>query len=57
MSQRLVLPSPNGSTISQQLGDSGSTVLAVSLRNYQAAAYKKTNAAYKQNRSSSHRCR
>lgn len=37
--QRLVLPSPNGSTISQQLADSGSTVLAVSLRNYQAAAH------------------
>ncbi|ONI68170.1 2-phosphosulfolactate phosphatase [Kribbella sp. ALI-6-A] len=36
--ERLVLPSPNGSTISQQLADSGSTVLAVSLRNYQAAA-------------------
>jgi len=36
--QRLVLPSPNGSTISQQLSDSGSTVLAVSLRNRTAAA-------------------
>jgi 2-phosphosulfolactate phosphatase len=36
--QRLVLPSPNGSTISQQLVDSGSTVLAVSLRNVSAAA-------------------
>ena len=36
--QRLVLPSPNGSTISQQLSDSGSTVLAVSLRNTAAAA-------------------
>jgi 2-phosphosulfolactate phosphatase len=36
--QRLVLPSPNGSTISQQLADSGATVLAVSLRNYRAAA-------------------
>jgi 2-phosphosulfolactate phosphatase len=36
--QRLVLPSPNGSTISQQLADSGSTVLAVSLRNARAAA-------------------
>ena len=36
--QRLVLPSPNGSTISQQLADSGSTVLAVSLRNTSAAA-------------------
>ncbi|WBQ05890.1 2-phosphosulfolactate phosphatase [Kribbella sp. CA-293567] len=36
--RRLVLPSPNGSTISQQLSDSGSTVLAVSLRNRLAAA-------------------
>lgn len=36
--QRLVLPSPNGSTISQQLADSGSTVLAVSLRNTSATA-------------------
>ena len=36
--RRLVLPSPNGSTISQQLSDSGSTVLAVSLRNAAAAA-------------------
>lgn len=36
--ERLVLPSPNGSTISQQLAESGSTVLAVSLRNYKAAA-------------------
>ena len=36
--KRLVLPSPNGSTISQQLQDSGSTVLAVSLRNAAAAA-------------------
>lgn len=36
--QRLVLPSPNGSTISQQLKDAGSTVLAVSLRNRSAAA-------------------
>lgn len=35
---RLVLPSPNGSTISQQLSDSGSTVFAVSLRNTSAAA-------------------
>ncbi len=35
--QRLVLPSPNGSTISQQLAESGSTVLAVSLRNATAA--------------------
>lgn len=36
--QRLVLPSPNGSTISQQLSDAGTTVLAVSLRNLAAAA-------------------
>lgn len=36
--RRLVLPSPNGSTISQQLIDSGATVLAVSLRNASAAA-------------------
>lgn len=36
--ERLVLPSPNGSTISQQLSDSGATVIAVSLRNRQAAA-------------------
>jgi len=36
--KRLVLPSPNGSTISQQLSDSGATVLAVSLRNRRAAA-------------------
>ena len=36
--RRLVLPSPNGSTISQQLSDGGSTVLAVSLRNRAAAA-------------------
>jgi 2-phosphosulfolactate phosphatase len=35
--RRLVLPSPNGSTISQQLSDSGSTVLALSLRNQSAA--------------------
>ncbi|WP_350280358.1 2-phosphosulfolactate phosphatase [Kribbella sp. HUAS MG21] len=35
---RLVLPSPNGSTISKQLSDSGATVIAVSLRNRQAAA-------------------
>lgn len=35
--RRLVLPSPNGSTISQQLSDSGSTVLALSLRNRSAA--------------------
>jgi 2-phosphosulfolactate phosphatase len=36
--QRLVLPSPNGSTISQQLAANGSTVVAVSLRNVSAAA-------------------
>lgn len=36
--ERLVLPSPNGSTIAQQLSDSGSTVIAVSLRNRSAAA-------------------
>jgi 2-phosphosulfolactate phosphatase len=36
--KRLVLPSPNGSTIAQQLSDSGATVLAVSLRNRAAAA-------------------
>ena len=36
--QRLVLPSPNGSTICQQLSDTGATVLAVSLRNRLAAA-------------------
>ncbi|MGZ0150267.1 2-phosphosulfolactate phosphatase [Kribbella sp. WER1] len=35
---RLVLPSPNGSTIAQQLADSGATVIAVSLRNRRAAA-------------------
>ncbi|MFI5691062.1 2-phosphosulfolactate phosphatase [Kribbella sp. NPDC051586] len=35
---RLVLPSPNGSTIAKQLSDSGATVLAVSLRNRRAAA-------------------
>ena len=35
---RLVLPSPNGSTITQQLSDSGATVIAVSLRNRLAAA-------------------
>ena len=35
---RLVLPSPNGSTISQQLSDRGATVVAVSLRNRAAAA-------------------
>jgi 2-phosphosulfolactate phosphatase len=36
--ERLVLPSPNGSTICRQLSDSGATVLAVSLRNRLAAA-------------------
>lgn len=36
--ERLVLPSPNGSTITQQLSDSGSTVITVSLRNRVAAA-------------------
>jgi 2-phosphosulfolactate phosphatase len=35
---RLVLPSPNGSTIAKLLSDSGATVLAVSLRNRRAAA-------------------
>jgi 2-phosphosulfolactate phosphatase len=36
--ERLVLPSPNGSTISQQLSGTGATVVAVSLRNRLAAA-------------------
>ncbi|MEU4606737.1 2-phosphosulfolactate phosphatase [Kribbella sp. NPDC023972] len=36
--KRLVLPSPNGSTIAQQLSDTGCTVIAVSLRNRLAAA-------------------
>ncbi|MFF0339570.1 2-phosphosulfolactate phosphatase [Kribbella sp. NPDC004875] len=36
--KRLVLPSPNGSTIAQQLSDGGATVIAVSLRNRLAAA-------------------
>jgi 2-phosphosulfolactate phosphatase len=35
---RLVLPSPNGSTIAKQLSDSGAVVVAVSLRNRAAAA-------------------
>ncbi|MEU8224373.1 2-phosphosulfolactate phosphatase [Kribbella sp. NPDC048915] len=35
---KLVLPSPNGSTISKQLSDTGATVIAVSLRNRSAAA-------------------
>jgi len=36
--ERLVLPSPNGSTIAHRLSDSGATVIAVSLRNRLAAA-------------------
>jgi len=36
--ERLVLPSPNGSAICQQLSDSGATLPAVSLRNRLAAA-------------------
>jgi 2-phosphosulfolactate phosphatase len=36
--ERLVLPSPNGSTISFQLAETGATVLGVSLRNRLAAA-------------------
>ncbi|MFC6158431.1 2-phosphosulfolactate phosphatase [Kribbella jiaozuonensis] len=36
--RRLVLPSPNGSTIAKQLSDGGATVIAVSLRNRRAAA-------------------
>ncbi|WP_427887779.1 2-phosphosulfolactate phosphatase [Kribbella sp. GL6] len=35
---KLVLPSPNGSTIAKQLSESGATVIAVSLRNRLAAA-------------------
>lgn len=35
---KLVLPSPNGSTIAKQLSDTGATVVAVSLRNRRAAA-------------------
>lgn len=35
---KLVLPSPNGSTIAKQLSDTGATVIAVSLRNRTAAA-------------------
>jgi 2-phosphosulfolactate phosphatase len=35
---RLVLPSPNGSTIAKQLSDRGATVIAVSLRNRLATA-------------------
>jgi 2-phosphosulfolactate phosphatase len=36
--ERLVLPSPNGSTIAHQLAESGAKVIAVSLRNRVAAA-------------------
>lgn len=36
--QRLVLPSPNGSTISRRLSQAGATVIGVSLRNATAAA-------------------
>jgi 2-phosphosulfolactate phosphatase len=36
--ERLVLPSPNGSTIAQGLAAQGATVVGVSLRNFQAAA-------------------
>jgi 2-phosphosulfolactate phosphatase len=36
--RRLVLPSPNGSTISARLAETGATVLGVSLRNADAAA-------------------
>lgn len=35
---RLVLPSPNGSTISQEMARNGQTVIGVSLRNARAAA-------------------
>jgi 2-phosphosulfolactate phosphatase len=35
---KLVLPSPNGSTIAKQLSDGAATVIAVSLRNRRAAA-------------------
>jgi 2-phosphosulfolactate phosphatase len=35
---RLVLPSPNGSTIAQRLAELGTTVIGVSLRNARAAA-------------------
>ncbi|NUR97239.1 MAG: 2-phosphosulfolactate phosphatase [Kribbellaceae bacterium] len=35
---KLVLPSPNGSTIAKQLSETGATVIAVSLRNRRAAA-------------------
>jgi 2-phosphosulfolactate phosphatase len=36
--ERLVLPSPNGATISARLADAGATVVGVSLRNADAAA-------------------
>jgi 2-phosphosulfolactate phosphatase len=36
--ERLVLPSPNGSTISRDVADLGATVIGVSLRNADAAA-------------------
>jgi len=36
--ERLVLPSPNGATISAQLAEAGATVVGVSLRNADAAA-------------------
>lgn len=36
--QRLVLPSPNGSTIARRLAEGGATVIGVSLRNAAAAA-------------------
>jgi 2-phosphosulfolactate phosphatase len=36
--RRLVLPSPNGSTIARRLAEAGSTVIGVSLRNAAAAA-------------------
>ncbi|HEX5997720.1 MAG TPA: 2-phosphosulfolactate phosphatase [Jiangellales bacterium] len=36
--RRLVLPSPNGSTIAQRMATSGATVIGVSLRNAAAAA-------------------
>lgn len=42
--QRLVLPSPNGSTIAQTLAARGATVVGVSLRNAHAAAHWVNNA-------------
>jgi 2-phosphosulfolactate phosphatase len=36
--ERLVLPSPNGSTVAARLADTGATVVGVSLRNAAAAA-------------------